>query len=137
MVGLFAHSSILTDAGRVWNAKYNLEYDELLVSCSSDSFVNLWDVTDISSSSKVSKQGAVPKKDDEDWLIKTYEDHDITRSVYSVAWGCGKDPFVFASLSYDQSSYAVVSTRIIARIQPLLTREDFPSTKERHREDSL
>ena len=90
----------------MWNAKYNLEYDQLLVSCSSDTFVNLWDVTEISSYSKTPNQ-APTKKEDDDWLIRTYEDHN--ESVYSVAWGCGKDPFVFASLSYDRSGYAVVS----------------------------
>ena len=93
-----------------------MEYDQLLVSCSSDSFVNLWDVTEISSYSKSNGTEESSKKQDDDWLIRTYEDHN--ESVYSVAWGCGKDPFVFASLSYDRSGYAVVS--IIVNIQNTL-----------------
>lgn len=80
---------------------YNPAYDQLLASSSSDTFVNLWDVSSVSSSAKEGECSHARKRAAHgvDHLIKTYDEHED--SVYSVAWSCGSDPFVFASLSYD------------------------------------
>lgn len=85
----------------VWTVSYNPAYDQLLVSSSSDTFVNLWDVSSVSSSAKEGECEHTRKRTPHgvDHLIKTYDEHED--SVYSVAWSCGSDPFVFASLSYD------------------------------------
>jgi len=89
----------------VWSAKHNPSYDQLLVSASSDTVVNLWDLTDISS--VAGNNVNISKKSDEDWLVKSYCDGDGD-SIYSVAWACADNPFIFASLSHDKTSSAVV-----------------------------
>jgi len=67
------------------------------VSGSSDSFLNLWFVSSLSSG-PADDDDDTPSLPTRDQLIKTYEEHDD--SVYSVAWSAASH-WMFASLSYD------------------------------------
>jgi WD40 repeat protein len=101
----------------VWGVQYNRTYDQLLLSCSGDCSVNLWNAHSLSSansmtlapkpgdtlktpvSHKLLKDAPVSTVDlTSDHLIKCFEDHED--SVYSVAWS-SVNPWLFASLSYD------------------------------------
>eukprot|EP00743_Colponemidia_sp_Colp-15_P002149 GILK01002331.1.p1 GENE.GILK01002331.1~~GILK01002331.1.p1 ORF type:complete len:364 (+),score=57.69 GILK01002331.1:43-1092(+) len=82
----------------VWNVKYNRFHDQLVLSSSTDSFVNLWRVVSISSAPLAMEAEALKDTKDGDILIKTFEEHED--SVYSVTWSCC-DAWIFASLSYD------------------------------------
>lgn len=101
----------------MWKVKFNSHFDHLVVTASSDTLVNLWDLSDISSSAENVDPVAISKKPEESLLLKSYEDHD--ESVYSVAWSAG-DAFTFASLSYDQNSRVVVSHFCISFIPSCL-----------------
>jgi len=117
---LVAHSHWVT------NVKFNPNYDQLLLSSSTDSTVNLWNLPTIAAkqadddadmendeenaggeqqasdnAAEASKQAAKKKaatSDDKDSLIKTIDEHE--ESVYSVAWS-PKNGWVFGSVSYD------------------------------------
>jgi WD40 repeat protein len=90
----------------IWNAKYNPFYDQLCLTCSSDSKVKLWNIYSLSSAEPIhyvnqsydTNQDQTQNKNILDGLVHTYEDHE--ESVYSIAWSLS-DPWLFASLSYD------------------------------------
>jgi len=78
----------------IWNVKYNRFHDQLIVTCSSDSQIDLWNVLSISS--VYSEHSTGTKRGDH--LVRTFTEHE--ESIYSISWSC-KDTWVFASLSYD------------------------------------
>ena len=92
----------------VWSARYNPYHDQLILSCSSDNRVVLYDKSSISSEPY---KNLVDEYDDErddeeeeeqviksDHLISVFEEHE--ESVYAVEWS-SVEPWSFASLSYD------------------------------------
>jgi len=89
----------------VWSVKYNRFMDALVLSSSTDTFVNLWNVSSLSFQIPLlgddsDNRGNKPKqKKPTDHLVKTYDDHED--SVYSISWGSEADNWAFASLSYD------------------------------------
>jgi WD40 repeat protein len=108
----------------VTGAKFNRFHDQLILSGSSDSNVNLWRVSSTSSaplldydddeddvketvSSVSNLSSATPAVSNKlskeqysssDGLVQSYDEHE--ESVYGVTWS-NADPWVFASLSYD------------------------------------
>lgn len=76
----------------VWTVRYNTFHDQLILSSSSDSRVN---VTCAISASSEATTSADPVND---CLLESLDYHDD--SVYCVEWS-GADPWTFASLSYD------------------------------------
>eukprot|EP00732_Lithocolla_globosa_P001263 Lithocolla_globosa_v1_NODE_599_length_3623_cov_13.493554.p1 type:complete len:371 gc:universal NODE_599_length_3623_cov_13.493554:2370-3482(+) len=92
----------------IWKAKFNRFYDQLMLSSSSDTKVNLECMVSLSSanldSSNTDNQGEEEEEEDPDKpkqtdrLINTYDQHDD--SVYALAWSVA-DPWIFSSLSYD------------------------------------
>lgn len=78
--------------------KFNRFHDQLLVSGGTDSYVNLWRVSSISSAPLLELEGEGNCADAGDASIRTFDDHED--SVYAVAWSAC-DAWVFASLSYD------------------------------------
>ncbi|RQM22170.1 hypothetical protein B5M09_003762 [Aphanomyces astaci] len=84
---------------RVWCVKYNRFHDQLVLSSSSDSSVNLWRVSSISSAPLLDESTDAGGIDIGDAKISTH-DGDHEDSVYAVAWG-SQDSWVYVSLSYD------------------------------------
>ncbi|CAH1773380.1 unnamed protein product, partial [Owenia fusiformis] len=97
----------------IWTVRYNHFHDQLVLTSSSDSRVNLTSTISISSEPfghLVEDDDTNEDKDDEnddhnksrepsvDGIIVTYEEHED--SVYAVEWSTA-DPWLFASLSYD------------------------------------
>jgi EARP and GARP complex-interacting protein 1 len=80
----------------VWSVQFNKFHDQLLLSCSSDSQVNLQSVVSISSVPVVESDGDTPRP--VDGLISSFDQHED--SVYCVAWS-PSDPWIFASVSFD------------------------------------
>lgn len=78
--------------------KFNRFHDQLLMSGGTDSFVNLWRVSSISSAPLLELEGEGNSTDAKDANIRTYDDHED--SIYAVAWSAC-DAWVFASMSYD------------------------------------
>jgi WD40 repeat protein len=85
----------------VTGVRHNAFHDQLVVSCGTDSVVNLWGVPSLSSMTLgASAEDEAPAEEQSDGLIKTYNEHED--SVYSVAWSRSEvDAWVFASLSFD------------------------------------
>ncbi|GBG74226.1 hypothetical protein CBR_g17938 [Chara braunii] len=92
-----------------WRARYNPFYDELVLSAGTDTVVNLWSVPSIAASKGTEKEGEKPNPESPsspfgsprgplDGIAQAYTEHED--SVYGIAWSA-KDPWVFASLSYD------------------------------------
>ncbi|OQR96716.1 hypothetical protein ACHHYP_13756 [Achlya hypogyna] len=94
-----SRESCLDRLHRVWCVKYNRFHDQLVLSSSSDSVVNLWRVSSISSAPLLEMDDSESEAgvDVGDAKIKSYEEHED--SVYSVAWGSA-DSWLFASVSY-------------------------------------
>ncbi|RHZ00014.1 hypothetical protein DYB37_008693 [Aphanomyces astaci] len=84
---------------KVWCVKYNRFHDQLVLSSSSDSSVNLWRVSSISSAPLLDESTDAGGIDIGDAKISTH-DGDHEDSVYAVAWG-SQDSWVYVSLSYD------------------------------------
>ncbi|CAL8463698.1 g3232 [Coccomyxa elongata] len=92
----------------VWQARFNLQHDSLILSASSDALVNLWYLPSCGApaASKAQAAATTPVKRPvgpgaaagKDGKVQSYGDHED--SVYSVAWSSA-DPWTFASLSYD------------------------------------
>lgn len=100
-------SPLLSLAGHshwVWRTRYNPFHDQLLLSSSTDSTVQLWRVSSISSApvlemdDEEDNDGGVDERQAPDEVVKTFEDHED--SVYGLAWSAC-DAWAFASLSYD------------------------------------
>lgn len=77
----------------VWTVRYNTFHDQLILSSSSDSKVNLHCAFSASSEATTATTDAV-----NDCLLESLDYHDD--SVYCVEWSSA-DPWTFASLSYD------------------------------------
>jgi WD40 repeat protein len=83
----------------VCTVRYNPAHDQLLLSAGTDSLVNLWRVSSISSAPLLEMEDPTSSgHDSPDLRVKAFQDHE--ESVYSVAWSAC-DPFLFASVSYD------------------------------------
>ena len=100
----------------IWSARFNPFHDQLILSCSSDSKVVLYNKMSVSSEqyqhySDVddeptdedgqldgSEHSETAKQTTEDGLISIYDEHED--SVYAVEWSAA-EPWSFASLSYD------------------------------------
>jgi WD40 repeat protein len=85
----------------VWSVNYNLSYDQLVVSSSSDSQVSLARVASVASEPLqhlTDPDDTSPPVVPDDGVIAVYEEHED--SVYAVRWSTA-DAWVFASLSYD------------------------------------
>lgn len=102
----------------VWSIRYNQFHDQLVLTCSSDSRVNLirinslasqpfgqlndpdesdtGDTIDQNTEKSTNPSQAVNRLEDE--LICSFEEHED--SVYAAEWSAS-DPWIFASLSYD------------------------------------
>lgn len=76
----------------VWTVRYNTFHDQLILSSSSDSKVNVTCAYSASSEANESKEAV------NDCLLESLDYHDD--SVYCVEWSSA-DPWTFASLSYD------------------------------------
>lgn len=103
---------------RIWNVSFNAFHDQLILSASSDTQVNLQNLSSISSSNFDGREEAILESlkkengeesqetsaDDliqsktEDGLVAAYDPHED--SVYALAWS-GADPWTFAALSFD------------------------------------
>ncbi|KAG9153044.1 hypothetical protein Leryth_012305 [Lithospermum erythrorhizon] len=79
-----------------WTAKYNPEYEGLILSGGTDSAVNLWAVS--STSENLVYESSIESPMQSYRLLNTYTDYED--SVYGLAWS-SREPWVFASLSYD------------------------------------
>lgn len=85
----------------IWKTRYNSFYDQLLVSSSSDSLINLWHtpgLASLASDSTAEKPINRQARSELDGKVHTYDEHE--ESVYGLSWST-VDPWVFASLSYD------------------------------------
>lgn len=78
----------------VWTVRYNTFHDQLILSSSSDSRVNVTCAYSASSEASAASDNAEAN----DCLLETLDYHDD--SVYCVEWSSA-DPWTFASLSYD------------------------------------
>lgn len=78
----------------VWNVEFNPMWDQFLISSGTDNIVNLWNISSLSSVEESEK-----KKEENDRLIKSYDQHGD--SVYSTCWSTSENKWIFASLSYD------------------------------------
>lgn len=117
--------------------KYNPAHDELLLTCSSDGLVNLWDLPSVASKpmdvemdefDEIEKEEEEKNKENEkkeedekklnvkDSLIQSIDEHE--ESVYSLTWS-SKNPWVFASASYGgriliHNTPSIISSRILS-----------------------
>lgn len=93
----------------VCNVKYNPFNDQLVLTSSTDSLVNLWRLSSIATKPEDDEEeteqpqqpstAKKPKKhDDKDALVSKIDEHE--ESVYSVAWS-SKNSWVFASVCYN------------------------------------
>lgn len=81
----------------ITTVSYNRYHDQLLLTSSTDSTVNLWSIVSASSAPLGELEDPQNEKDG-DKLVKTYDSHE--ESVMNSTWSC-YDAWVFASLSYD------------------------------------
>ena len=81
----------------VWTVSFNRFHDQLLLSGGTDSVVNLWRVSSISSAPLLELEGQNAKTD-ADVRVRAFDEHE--ESVYATAWSAC-DAWVFVSLSYD------------------------------------
>ncbi len=88
---------------RVTKVRYNKFHDQLFLSCGTDSFVNLWRLSSISSAPYMELEGDVVdvsnQSDVLDMCIQRSE-HQAESSVYDIAWSVC-DAWLYASLSFD------------------------------------
>lgn len=87
----------------VTKVRYNKFHDQLFLSCGTDSFVNLWRLSSISSAPYMELEGDVVdvsnQSDVLDMCIQRSE-HQAESSVYDIAWSVC-DAWLYASLSFD------------------------------------
>lgn len=111
--------TMLNHSHWVWSIRYNQFHDQLVLTCSSDSRVNLTRINSLASQpfgqmvdpdesdlSEAGDQNSISNNTTsntgqnklEDGLICSFEEHED--SVYAAEWSAS-DPWIFASLSYD------------------------------------
>ncbi|EOA38123.1 hypothetical protein CARUB_v10009593mg [Capsella rubella] len=95
-----------------WAVKCNPEYDGLILSAGTDSAVNLWYASASSSDDKLSESPVESIRQRVNPLLNSYTDYED--SVYGLAWS-SREPWVFASLSYD-------GRVVIESVKPFLPR---------------
>jgi WD40 repeat protein len=95
-----------------WAVRCNPEYDGLILSAGTDSVVNLWYASATSSDDKTSESPVESTRQRVNPLLNSYTDYED--SVYGLAWS-SREPWVFASLSYD-------GRVIIESVKPFLPR---------------
>ncbi|XP_050158211.1 WD repeat-containing protein DWA2 isoform X1 [Malus sylvestris] len=82
-----------------WAARYNPEYDGLILSSGTDSAVNLWFASPYSNDESERLVDSPTRRIDP--LLNSYSDYED--SIYGLAWS-SREPWIFASLSYDGRS---------------------------------
>jgi len=80
-----------------WNVKYNPCHDQLVLSTGTDSAVNLWRVSTISSAPLLAEADDASETSAPNVRVARYEHTD---SVYGMAWGAA-DAWLYASVGYD------------------------------------
>ncbi|KAL1193193.1 WD repeat-containing protein DWA2 [Cardamine amara subsp. amara] len=95
-----------------WAVKCNPEYDGLILSAGTDSAVNLWYASASSTDEKTSERPVESTRQRVNLLLNSYTDYED--SVYGLAWS-SREPWVFASLSYD-------GRVVIESVKPFLPR---------------
>lgn len=65
--------------------KYNRLSDAFVLSSSTDSIVNLWNVSSIAFQNPTFSEGSDKRLKKEDRLVKSFDDHE--ESVYAICWG--------------------------------------------------
>jgi WD40 repeat protein len=110
----------------VWNVLYNPFHDQLVLSTGTDSVVNLWRVSSISSApllaladdaydddeimagdgGPVATRNLLPSSSEvsspNNARVARHEHHGgDAAAVYGAAWGGGADPWIYATLGYD------------------------------------
>lgn len=80
-----------------WNIKYNPCHDQLVLSTGTDSAVNLWRVSTISSAPLLAEADDSSETSAPNVRVARYEHTD---SVYGTAWGAA-DAWLYASVGYD------------------------------------
>ncbi|XP_010459740.1 PREDICTED: WD repeat-containing protein DWA2-like [Camelina sativa] len=95
-----------------WAVKCNPEHDGLILSAGTDSAVNLWYASASSSDEKPSQSPVESIRQRVNPLLNSYTDYED--SVYGLAWS-SREPWVFASLSYD-------GRVVIESVKPFLPR---------------
>jgi len=80
-----------------WNVKYNPFHDQLVLSTGTDSTVNLWRVSTISSAPLLVDADDASETSAPNVRVFRYEH---TESVYGIAWGVA-DAWLYASVAYD------------------------------------
>ncbi|CAN6582404.1 unnamed protein product [Malus baccata var. baccata] len=79
-----------------WAARYNPEYDGLILSSGTDSAVNLWFASPYNNDESERLVDSPTRRIDP--LLNSYSDYED--SIYGLAWS-SREPWIFASLSYD------------------------------------
>ncbi|XP_013637669.1 PREDICTED: WD repeat-containing protein DWA2 [Brassica oleracea var. oleracea] len=95
-----------------WAVKCNPEYDGLILSAGTDSAVNLWYAAASSTNEKTPESPVGSTRQRVNLLLNSYTDYED--SVYGLAWS-SREPWVFASLSYD-------GRVVIESVKPFLPR---------------
>ncbi|EFJ30103.1 WD40 repeat protein [Selaginella moellendorffii] len=89
--------------------QYNRRYEELILSAGTDAMVNLWYVPPPAEGKSKSSLSS-PKISDP--LVRSHHEHED--SIYGIAWSA-RDPWVFASLSYDGNVYIDYVTQAVRK----------------------
>uniref|UniRef100_A0A2P2JC82 WD repeat-containing protein DWA2 n=1 Tax=Rhizophora mucronata TaxID=61149 RepID=A0A2P2JC82_RHIMU len=95
-----------------WAVKCNPEYDGLILSCGTDSTVNLWFASTSAGDELPSESLVESPTQRVNPLLNTYSDFED--SVYGLAWS-SREPWIFASLSYD-------GRVVVESVKPLLSK---------------
>ncbi|XP_030522172.1 WD repeat-containing protein DWA2-like [Rhodamnia argentea] len=96
-----------------WAVSCNPEYGGLILSAGTDSAVNLWWSSAVSSDELISERLIDSPTRKLDPLLHSYNDYED--SVYGLAWS-SREPWIFASLSYD-------GRVVIESVKPYLSRK--------------
>ncbi|KAF5197872.1 Earp and garp complex-interacting protein, partial [Thalictrum thalictroides] len=96
-----------------WAVQFNPEYEELILSAGTDSAVNLWFASSLSSDDTSSESLVESPTRLVDPLLNSYNDYED--SVYGLAWS-SRQPWIFASLSYD-------GRVVVESVKPYLSRK--------------
>ncbi|KAK6939238.1 hypothetical protein RJ641_028769, partial [Dillenia turbinata] len=104
-----------------WAVKCNPEYDGLILSAGTDSAVNLW-LASSSGGDNPSKSLVELPNQRSNPLVNSYTDYED--SVYGLAWS-SREPWIFASLSYDGRVITLSHPSVPSKLQTLLANFEF------------